>query len=273
MERIVDADAVRARVGAVSRAAPGYSSTLYAAGDQIARWCADERLGLLAAEDAVLLLQADRDFHHVFHVTSNDDALEQALARLPAGTWVADLVGQGDALSRLSAIYAAAGFMPHTFLSRMVRVQVPDEPVEGEAEVATPDDALAIAAFLDRLLDRFAEQIPDTAELAAEAAAGRLLLVRHDDGRENKAIAGMLLYALKGRTAQLRFWHVDADARGQGVGRRLMAAFLARCAGAARLVLWVIGDNDRSIAIYRHYGFEADGLLDRILILRKGIAQ
>jgi RimJ/RimL family protein N-acetyltransferase len=48
-----------------------------------------------------------------------------------------------------------------------------------------------------------------------------------------------------------------------------MSSFLARCAQAQRLVLWVIGDNQRSIAIYRHYGFELDGLLDRIMILRR----
>ena len=45
-----------------------------------------------------------------------------------------------------------------------------------------------------------------------------------------------------------------------------MSSFLERCAQARRIVLWVIGDNARSIAIYRHYGFETDGLIDRIMI-------
>lgn len=48
-----------------------------------------------------------------------------------------------------------------------------------------------------------------------------------------------------------------------------MAGFLSRCAQARRIVLWVIGDNERSIAIYRHYGFAAEGLLDRIMTLHK----
>ena len=265
MESVRDAAAVRARVVAIPRAAPGYSTNLYAAGDQIERWCADGRASLLSTGDALLLLQADRDFHHVFHVAGSRAALGRALERLPAGTWVTDLIGQGDALEESCAAYADAGFAPHGFLRRMVRVQPGGEPSEGDAEIATPADAPGVAAFLDRLLDRFAEQVPGAAELAEEAAAGRLLLVRRDDG----AVAGMLMYALKGRTAQLRFWHVDAYARGRGVGRRLMAGFLARCAAAGRLVLWVIGDNHRSIAIYRHYGFEADGLVDRIMILRK----
>lgn len=269
MLRPTDGAAVRTAIGAIGRAAPDHSSTFYASADQVGRWCAEGRLGLVVTPGAVLLVKDEGDFHRLFHVAESPAALADALAQLPAGIWVADLVGQGDALDRLSAAYAQAGFAAHAFLARMVRTQPVGEPGDGEADVAVPADAPAVAAFLDRLLDRYAEQVPDAAELADEAAAGRLLVVRRDDG----ALAGMLLYALKGRTAHLRFWHVDADARGQGVGRRLMAAFLARCAGASRIVLWVIGDNAPSIAIYRHYGFAADGLVDRIMILRKEAQQ
>lgn len=269
MEQVSDADAVGRRVGALSRAAPGFSSNLYAAQDQIARWCADGRLATLAVPGAVLLLQADRDFHHLFHVAESRAALSGALAMLPTGTYVADLIGRGNVLDEICAVHAACGFVPHRLLRRMVRVQAPRRAEAGDVELAVPADAPQVAAFLDRLLDRFAEQVPEAEELAREAEAGRLLLVRGDDG----AVAGMLLYALQGRTAHLRFWHVDADARGQGVGRRLMSGFLARTAEARRLVLWVIGDNDRSIAIYRHYGFEEDGLLDSIMILREETQQ
>lgn len=269
MSRPIDGAAVRTAIGAISRAAPAYSSTFYASADQVGRWSAEGRLGLVATPGAVLLLKAENGFRRLFHVAESPAALADALTQLPAGVWVADLVGQGDALDRLSAAYARSGFAAHRFLVRMVRTRPVGEPGDAGIKVAVPADAPAVAAFLDRLLDRYAEQVPDVTELADEAAAGQLLVVRRDDG----ALAGMLLYALKGRTAHLRFWHVDADVRGQGVGRRLMAAFLTRCAGASRIVLWVIGDNAPSIAIYRRYGFEADGLVDRIMILRKEAQQ
>lgn len=264
MESIRGWDAYQRCIGAVRRATPAYTSNVYAARDQVERWCADGRLHALPADGAVLLLRATQDFHHVYHVAEDQGTLGTALATLPAGLFVTDLVGRDDDLDPVVATYAAAGFAPHRFLQRMVRVQTPGEPHDGDIETATADDAPQVAAFLGRLLDRFAEQVPDLGELRREADAGRLLLVRRGD-----AVAGMLMYALKGAAAELRFWHVDDDARGQGVGRRLMAAFLARCAGARRMTLWVIGDNARSIAIYRHYGFTPDGLLDRIMIRHK----
>ena len=129
---------------------------------------------------------------------------------------------------------------------------------------AEPEDANEVAAFLDRLLDPLAEQLPKRDELGAAARAGRLLLVRQEE-----VTAGMLMYDIQGQLAHLRFWHVNPDARGTGIGRRLMATFLSRCAETRRIVLWVIGNNDRSIGIYRHYGFKTDGLLDRIMIVNK----
>ena len=106
--------------------------------------------------------------------------------------------------------------------------------------------------------------LPDEGELGEAAADGRILLVRRA-----ASIAGLLMYDTKGQLAHLRYWHVDRDALGTGIGRELMGGFLTRCAPARRIVLWVMADNDRSIAIYRHYGFAADGLLDRIMTMHK----
>ena len=264
MEPVRDLDGFRRRVGAVRRGTPAFTSNLYAVAEQVERWCADERLHAIEREGAVLLLQADRDFHHVFHVAEDWRALQSVLETLPAGLYAADLVGRDDPLDADCRAYAAAGFADHAWLRRMVRLQPAGVAGGGEALAASAGDARDVAALLDRLLDRFAEQVPDVDELERAAGEGRLLLVREAD-----AVAGMLMYDLKGQSAQLRFWHVDEHLHGRGVGRRLMEAFLARCAGARRLVLWVIGDNARSIAIYRRYGFAPDGLIDRIMTLRK----
>jgi ribosomal protein S18 acetylase RimI-like enzyme len=251
-------------IAAVRRAAPAYTSNLYAPREKLERWAAAGRLRAVDADGATLLLRRDRDFDHLYHVAEDQAALSAVLAALPAGTYVSDLIGKDEALDQLCGTYVAAGFAHYSFLRRMSRVQAAREPTAGEAEVATPQDAEGVAALLDRLLDPYAEQVPDLEELRSEAEAGRLLLVRRGD-----AISGVLVYELKGRTAHLRFWHVDDTARGEGIGRRLMASFIARCAQAQRIVLWVIGDKHRSIAIYGHYGFAADGLLDRIMIQYK----
>ncbi len=58
--------------------------------------------------------------------------------------------------------------------------------------------------------------------------------------------------------------YLDEGARGQGVGRLLLAELLAQCeAAGARQVLAVIGDaaNAGSIGVHRACGFEDTGLL------------
>lgn len=263
MELLRNWDAYQRCIVAVRRTRT-YTSNLYAAREQVERWCAAGQLRALGTDGAALLFRADRGFHHIYHVAEDQAALSAALVMLEAGTYVSDLVGQGEALERVCATYAGSGFALHTYLLRMVRIQSPDRCTDGESLVATAADAPEVKDFLERLLDRFAEQVPGLDELEREAEAGRLLLERR-----RGAVAGMLMYESKGRMAHLRYWHVDESARGEGIGSRLMLTFLGRCAQAQRLVLWVIGNNERSIAIYRHYGFEPDGLLDRIMILRK----
>lgn len=265
MQVLADWDALQRLVAGVPRASADYSTSLFATRDQIERWNAAAPLHVVRGEGAVLLLRTDRDFRHVYHVASGMDSLSSALRALPAGSYSADLVGQGQALEGICDLYVAAGFAEHGFLRRMNRAASAPMAAADAVEEATASDAPAVAAFLDRLLDRFVEQLPDIAELADAAAAGRLLIVRAPSG----AIAGMLMYDVRGQLAHLRFWHVDGDARGHGVGRRLMTAFMSRCAQLRRITLWVIGDNMRSMSIYRHYGFAEDGLLDRIMVMHK----
>ena len=264
MEPVRDWEAYGRLAATVRRAGPSYTSNLYAACEMVERWGPAGRLSALVTDGAVLLLRADRDFARVYHLAENGDALARALARLPGGRYVADLIGRDEALDAVTRSYAASGFTSHATLRRMTRVQPTGEPEEGGATVATPADAPEVAAFLERLLDPLAEQLPEVEELREQADAGHLLLARRDG-----ALAGMLAYDVGGALGHLRFWHVDATARGQGVGRDLMQAFLARCAQARRLVLWVMGDNQRSIDIYRHYGFTLDGLLDAVMISHK----
>ena len=58
--------------------------------------------------------------------------------------------------------------------------------------------------------------------------------------------------------------YLAADARGQGIGRLLLAELIARCeAAGARQMLAVIGDsaNAGSIGVHRALGFEDSGVL------------
>lgn len=265
MEEVLDGRQLRLLIGGISRQSPDYTTSLYASPQQIEAWCAADEVRALVAEGAVLLVRRDRDVHRVYHVANDPVALIAALRRLPVGRYVADLIGRDGALDGMCAAYGEGGFHAYTLLRRMGRGQpiTAGEPVR-HADVAGLGDVADVEAFLRRLLDPLSEQPPTPEELRSAAGERRLLVVRNAS-----ALAGMLMYDLQGQLAHLRFWHVDPDMHGAGIGRMLMGGFLSACAKVRRIVLWVIGDNDRSIAIYRHYGFEVDGLLDRIMISDK----
>jgi ribosomal protein S18 acetylase RimI-like enzyme len=255
-------------VSTVPRLTPAYTTNVYMSRDQVERWATEGRLRALASHNALLLLLRDRDFDHIYHMAEDRAALSAILAKLPPGVYTTDLVGKGDGLEQICSTYAQAGWVRHNFLRRMIRARSMHLSSALIPNIAPPaiaqfEQVFLIEAFLARLLDRYTEQLPDVIELEKAARAGRLLHVSRGE-----KIDGMLMYDVRGQTAHLRFWHVDEDARGQGVGRRLMAAFFQQCEQMQRLILWVIGDNERSIAIYRHYGFIEDGLLDQIMILR-----
>lgn len=262
MEIIPDWQTLQQMIAKVPRQSREYSTTLYAGPSQIQRWCSAGEMRALVADGALLVVRTDRGFDRVYHISTDRSSLVRALSGLPVRRYVADLIGREAPLDQLCSAYAASGFSPHAFLRRMSRTtrQSPFRPYE-DASIARPEEAAEVAAFLAALLDPLSEQLPTTDELHSAAIQGRLLIVRR-----GTALSGMLMYDLQGRLAHLRFWHVHPDAQGAGIGRSLMGAFLASTAEAQRHVLWVLGDNDRSIAIYRHYGFEVDGLLDRIMV-------
>lgn len=263
-------DIYRNYVGSIPRLSSAYTSNLYADRASVERWCASGRLKVIEEHNTVLFIRSDRDFSHLYHVAKDLQALTGSLTRLPMGTYVTDLVGKGPFLEHLAAIHAQAGFLPHVQLCRMGLAQTAGEKSSSNleqagTEIAKLEQVPEILALLERILDRYSEQIPDFDKLAQAVESEQLFFVRHQG-----AIAGILLFEQRGHLAHLQLWHVEGFAQGAGIGRQLMAVFEARTAQARRKILWVKGNNARSIDIYRHYGFVADGLLDQIMILHKG---
>lgn len=265
MEISGDLTALQRCLAEVPRRGREYTSTLFASPTLLSGWWAEGTTRAMTGSGAVLVMRAQDHFHRLYHVSADFDSLTAVLRTLSAGTYVADLVGQPDKVDCLCTSYAQAGFALHGTLIRMSRSQQSETPGEGDVDIADTADAEGIASFLGRLLDPFVDQIPDIEEIQRSIAAGEVLLTRHTRHR----ITGLLMYERQAQSAHLRYWYVDRGEREAGIGRRLMIAFLNRCASVRRIVLWVVADNSRSIAIYRHYGFAPDGLVDRIMILNK----
>jgi len=250
----------------VKRSAPTFQTNLFALPDQLEAWVRDGSLAYAAFPGAVLLFRQGRGASHLYHLAADDQALTRALQGLrPSASLqplVTELVGKELDLEGVTGCYLRSGFQHHRTLCRMVaKPRDPKEdPQESSVEQAGVEDAPALQSFLDRFLDPLAEQPPTVADLEAAARRGEAFQVK-----KQGTLAGVLVMGLAGRTALLRYWFVDPQFHGQGIGSHLIGRFFQANRHCVRLVLWVLSDNPSALAKYAHYGFRADGLHDRVM--------
>lgn len=254
----------------VRRAGAGPVTNWFATPERIDYWIGRNSLALLQGERALLILRRDRGFHRVYYSAKDLEALSAVLRSssgelAASGVLTTDLIGRPVDVDPVAGIYRQGGFADHNWLVRMIRMAAPEEVAESEPDVefAGPTDVAAVAAFLGRLLDPYTDQIPDEHEICKAAARRNIILVRRGE-----SVGGLLLFEAMGLTSHLRYWYVDDAARNQGIGARLIRRFFRLSSGSKRLILWVVGDNAETIAKYRHYGFQLETLVDRIMIRR-----
>lgn len=261
-------------MGLIDRGGAGFAISFFAPVSKIEAWIAEGSLGVLLCEDALLIHREDGELLRVSHVAADllalDVALGKLIAAIPGRLMVADLVGRPKDVECVTGAYRRHGFMRYTQLCRMQRSGAGPVITDGVIGVdpAGMDDVPALRAFMERWLDPLSEQIQDVAELRDVVATQNVLVVRDSTG-----LAGFLMYDTIGQSTTLRYWHVAGDRQGQGIGSRLMHAFLTRCAASRRITLWVIADNAAAIAKYHHYGFSEDGMVDDIMVRRAEMAR
>jgi GNAT superfamily N-acetyltransferase len=87
------------------------------------------------------------------------------------------------------------------------------------------------------------------------AARERLWVVEGEDGR---IVGSIAVVAASEQQAQLRWFLLAPETRGQGLGRRLVsdAIAFAQEAGYTSLLLWTIRDLTTAAHLYQSFGFE-----------------
>lgn len=267
MKRVTEIGVLQEAVGRIKRGSPDSSVSFFASTSKIEAWIAEGALWLSPCEGALLIHRQDGKLLRVFHVATDQPSLSAALGNLveerPDQLMVADLVGLPEDVQRVTRIYQQQGFTRHVQLVRMQRSGAWSTAMDGagDVELARMEDLHEIRVFMERWLDPLSEQIQSVAELEKAAASEGVLVVKDDQG-----LAGILIHETTGQSAALRYWHVAGHRHGQGIGSRLMHAFLARCAASRRITLWVIAGNIAAIAKYHHYGFSEDGMVDNIMV-------
>jgi ribosomal protein S18 acetylase RimI-like enzyme len=142
-----------------------------------------------------------------------------------------------------------------------------------EIRPAKPRDARAFLAFWTEIVSRErsvrSEQVEHPARAYRRRFRGRSRLETHLLAFEGDRLVG---YVTVQREAHPVTRHVGslaiavaADARGRGIGRRLMDEAIAwsKRVGVEKLVLSVYPHNEPAISLYRSFGFVEEGRLAR----------
>jgi ribosomal protein S18 acetylase RimI-like enzyme len=252
---------------AEAKRAGSVTTNFYPTAEKLQRWIDGGDLYSLTAANVLFILRRDRDFWHLYYLASHTADLVAALRELvgsPRETMTVDVLGKQDLVQATSEMFATVGFRPHCTLHRMTKTVAGEAPAPAaDPEVVWADsaDGPALAAMLEAMLDRHAEQIPDAGEMSRAAGEKKILVIR-----AGGAIAGQLFFEATGQSSILRHWVVDAAYRDRRVGARLMHRYFAECKDVRRFTLWVISDNDNAIDRYKHYGYQQDGLIDQVLM-------
>ncbi|MGV8850662.1 MAG: GNAT family N-acetyltransferase [Propionibacteriaceae bacterium] len=136
-------------------------------------------------------------------------------------------------------------------------------------EAVADDLAGVVAVFLDcwrqsyrgvlpdRLVDAMTDESATALWRRSLAASGATVVAVRDD-----VVLGVTRYALDGSTGLVHSLYVSPDARGLGLGRRLLdrAANDLAAAQATSALLWVFADNAPSIGFYSACGWLPDGV-------------
>jgi len=151
------------------------------------------------------------------------------------------------------------------------RGEAPDGAVPVRLTFAHPADLPELVELLGQL---FAQEADFTPDAEAQECGLRLILDAPEQGtvlvaREAGCVLGMvlLLYtistALGARVALLEDLIVRPEARGRGIGSRLIAAAVdeARRQGCRRITLLTDADNHRAQALYARHGFGRSAMI------------
>ena len=131
-----------------------------------------------------------------------------------------------------------------------------------EIRPAGKDAAARLAALHALCFDEAWDASSITRLLAMPGAFALMALPSPADGDPDAPLPGFVLARAGGGEAEILTIGVSPAARGQGVGRRLLAAAAATAlaAGADSLFLEVAEDNEEALRLYERFGFYLVGI-------------
>lgn len=225
-------------------------------------WIEQGNLRLYKGTSGILLVHHTEFVDEVYFVISNEAELQSMIKSLSEDSRCPLILEQvitnsDDSLSFLEPVDRT--------LLRYSRTGLPNcKQPTAALEFATKMDYETLRNIFLTYFDPITDRLPSKNDLL-KLIAGNSVLIRKQSGK----IIGFLIYELTGISIHLRYWWTSPDYRNQGVGSELLRQFFAMGEDTKRQYLWVDKINDNAIIRYRHYGFEYDGMEDRIKVLKQ----
>lgn len=228
-------------------------------------WCANGTLSSGEFGKTTFLVHNNKAFSNLYFLTENVERLQEDVGEFLKACGderiVVDVLGPDRMRIPQEEALSANGFSIQTVLQRMGR-KTPAEADDADASVvdATDADADNLKTLLDEYFNAEQEQLPTSDELKRWVGRGELKIVRNDNGGVN----GFVIYDLSPAQLYLRYWFVHPEARGTGVGSKLMRTMFAAATKTKRQYFWVKTDNKNAIIRYQHYGFGLEPMKDSV---------
>ena len=206
-------------------------------------------------KDAVLFLDADRDFQHLLFTAASPSALDSILKNCPPGIYASDYITRSFD-QEWEDVFLRNGFTRRASYQRIASTLPKIPSVKSETEFGREEEAEFLHKRLPEIFDRYLDHLASLDEVR-ETLRNRLVIVN----RINGEMAGFLFLQIQGQRAHLNHWYNPPET-GPNAGLELLIRGYHEMAGRGVKFVhgWVNSTNQRVFSIHRLFGLVPDGL-------------
>ncbi len=150
--------------------------------------------------------------------------------------------------------FEANGFS--LFLERM-RMTAKNNADEGNAEFVKEADALKAYKLLTDNFNKYSGCIPSFENFLKDVREKKVL------GYPKGDIKGILHFAVKGKSSEIRHLAVDINERKKGIAQELIKTYHYKT-DCVKYQVWLSKNNQPAENLYKKYGYEKDGFLSEV---------
>jgi len=211
-------------------------------------------------EEAVLFLDADRDFHHLLFAADSPKSLNLVLQNCPPGIYTADYLTKSFD-PKWEEPFLRNGFNRRAVYRRIASAFPKIPSVKTEPKFAQEEEAEFLYRRLPEVFDRTLHHLPSLSQTLEMIQDRRVLVNR----RENGEIAGFFIYEVQGQRAHLNYWYNPPEP-GPNAGLEILIRGYYEMArrGVKFVHGWVDETNLKVLRIHRLFGLVPDGLIHYI---------